>query len=672
MCGIAGFTIPAGLSAAARRERYGERARAMTASLFHRGPDAQRVSLLDGVVLGHTRLSIVDLATGHQPMCDPETGVAVVFNGEIFNWPELKASLPGYRFRTTSDTEVLLAAFLARGIDCVKDFVGQFAFAVFDPRDRSLWLARDRVGIRPLYLAQTSEGVAFASEARALFAAQWLAPRLDDAGLVDAVHLWAPMAPRTQFAGVEALPPAHVAQVKDGVVTKRRYWDLDLSDARVEKTLSMGEAVEQVSAALADAVKLRLRADVPVAAYLSGGLDSSLLCALAQRQLGGALQTFSVGFAQARYDERGFQEDVARALGTAHHVVEVQDADIGALLPEVVWHAEQVLVRSAPAPFLALSRLVREHGTKVVLTGEGADEVFLGYDLYKETKVRQFWARQPGSRHRPRLFARLYPYLPLSQQSPEVLKDFFGEGLEHPDAFDFSHRIRWTNTGRVARFFAKDFAARVASHDAALAVKAELAPEVLRWRPLARAQALEMATLLSGYLLSAQGDRMLMGNSVEGRFPFLDHRVIELAARLPDRVKLKGLDEKAVLKALGRGLVPKPVLERHKFPYRAPIAEALVGAKAPEWSRALLTKASVDRTGVFDGAKVEKLVAKLAKATAPPSEADNMALVAVATTQLLAEQFIHAPRAVPSAHLDAVSVEDGAVPAGGRTGGASV
>lgn len=666
MCGIAGFTIPQGLPAAARRERYGERGRAMVASLFHRGPDAQRVSLLDGAVLGHARLSIVDLAQGHQPMCDPETGVAVAFNGEIFNWLELKASLPGYRFRTTSDTEVLLAAFLARGIDCVKDFVGQFAFAVWDPRDATLWLARDRVGIRPLYLARTGEGVAFASEAKALFAGGWLAPRLDERGVVDAVHLWAPMTPRTQFDGVEALPPAHVACVKDGVVTQRRYWALDLSDGNVRRDLSMDEAKEAVRAVLDDAVTLRLRADVPVAAYLSGGLDSSLICALAQRRLGGTLQTFSVGFAQARYDERAFQQEVATALGTTHHVVEVQDADVGALLPEVVWHGEQVLVRSAPGPFLALSRLVRQHRTKVVLTGEGADEVFLGYDLYKETKVRQFWARQPRSPHRPRLFARLYPYLPLSQQSPEVLRDFFGIGLEHPEAFDFSHQVRWTNTGRVARFFSKDFAARVAAYDVTEAVRAQLPPEVQGWRPLARAQALEMATLLSGYLLSAQGDRMLMGNSVEGRFPFLDHRVIEAAARLPDRVKLDGLEEKAVLKRLARGLVPDDVLARPKFPYRAPIAEALVGPSAPEWCRALLTKPAVDATGVFDGGKVEKLVAKLAKATAAPSEADNMALVAVATTELLAHQFIHAPRAVPQAHLDAVSVEDGAVPAGGR------
>ena len=192
-------------------------------------------------------------------------------------------------------------------------------------------------------------------------------------------------------AGVQQLEPGHVARVEGGRVTqRRRYWELDLSDERVDRSLTFASAMEQVDAVLNDALSLRLRADVPVAAYLSGGLDSSLLCALAQQKLGGTLQTFSVAFEQARFDERTFQQEVAQALGTEHHVTQVGDADIGALLPKVVWHAEQVLLRSAPAPFFALSRLVREHGTKVVLTGEGADEVFLGYDLFKETAVRRF------------------------------------------------------------------------------------------------------------------------------------------------------------------------------------------------------------------------------------------------------------------------------------------
>jgi asparagine synthase (glutamine-hydrolysing) len=654
MCGIAGFTLPLGLTAAERASRYGERLRRMTASLYHRGPDAQRAFLLDGAALGHTRLSIVDLSAGHQPMRDDDTGLTVVFNGEIFNHVELRERLSGgYRFHTRCDTEVILAAFLERGIDCVTDFIGQFAFALWDPRDQKLWLARDRVGVRPLFYAQTAEGLAFASEAKALFAADWLEPKLDARGVKETLHLWAPVAPRTAFEGVSTLPAGNVACFDGQRLEVRRYWDLDLSESVTDRSLDEGKALAQLGEVLGDAVKLRLRADVPVAAYLSGGLDSSLICGMAQAELKGTLQTFSVGFAQARYDEQKFQREVAAALKTEHRLVQIEDHEIGELLPTVVEHAEQVLLRSAPAPFFKLSKLVRDCQTKVVLTGEGSDEMFLGYDLFKETQVRQFWARQPNSPHRPRILSRLYPYLSLSAQSPQMLRQFYGIGLEAPQATDFSHQIRWTNSGRVSRFLSERFAGQVKEHDAATALIASLPSRVQSWKPLARAQYLEVHTLLSGYLLSAQGDRMLMSNSVEGRFPFLDHRVIELAARLPTSLKLKVLNEKYILKRFAERWVPKMVTERHKFPYRAPVAEALVKEKAPGWTRELLSQEAVDKVGVFDGTKVSKLVAKLRASSAEPSEADNMALVAVASTQILAHAF---KRGVPREQVEGVEV----------------
>lgn len=653
MCGIAGFTLPPGLPPAQRATCYRDRLRRMTASLYHRGPDAQRGLLADGIALGSTRLSIVDVPAGDQPMRDPQTGITVIFNGEIFNHVELRERLTGYRFRTRCDTEVILAAFLDRGIDCVSDFIGQFAFALWDPRDRSLWLARDRVGVRPLFYARTAEGLAFASEIKAIFAAGWLPPRFDVRAIHQTVQMWSPVAPRTTFEGVSALPAGSVARFDGEALTIRPYWDLDLS--AVDEEISEPAAVDAVGELLDDAVRLRLRADVPVAAYLSGGLDSSLICALAQAHLGGTLQTFSVGFSQLRYDERPFQAEVAAALKTEHHSVQVEDRDIGRDLPQVVAHAEQVLLRSAPVPFFKLSRLVREYGTKVVLTGEGADEIFLGYDIYKETKVRQFWAHQPDSPHRPRLLTRLYPYLPLASQSAPMLRQFYGIGLDAPGAADFSHQIRWTNSGRVGRFFSDDLLGRVRGHDPGSDLIASLPPRVLSWRPLARAQYIEMQTLLTGYLLSAQGDRMLMGNSVEGRFPFLDHRLIELAARLPERLKLRGLTEKHVLRRIAGGRLPARVTQRVKFPYRAPIAEALVGIDAPANIRQLFDPDAIDRVGVFSGEKVRRMAAKLSTAATPPSEADNMALMAVASTQLLADAFF-SPAAVRAEHLDAVEI----------------
>jgi asparagine synthase (glutamine-hydrolysing) len=654
MCGIAGFTLPA--DADAGPASNADRLRRMTASIKHRGPDAQRALLLDGAALGHARLSIVDLTSGHQPMRDEATGLTVVFNGEIFNHVELREQLSGaYAFRTRSDTEVILAAFLKWGIDCVRRFEGQWAFALWDPRDRTLWMSRDRVGICPLFYAHLPGGpLVFASEAKALFASGLVAPALDAKGLKQTFQLWAPVAPRTSFEGVSLLPPAHVARWRDGALTLQRYWDLDFGvtpDAADAPRL-----LEELGEVLDRAVRLRLRADVPVAAYLSGGLDSSLLCALAQRQLGGTLRTFSVGFAHARFDERTHQATVAEQLRTEHRVVEMRDGDIGALVPGVIFHAEQAMMRSAPAPFLRLSGWVRDHGIKVVLTGEGADEMFLGYDLFKETQVRQFWARQPGSKYRPMLLRRLYPTLSVSQQGVELLREFFGTGLETPDALGFSHLVRWGNSGRILRFLAPDFAAKVANEDPVASVLATVPEAVSKWRPLARAQYLEARTLLSGYLLSAQGDRMLLGNSVEGRFPFLDTGVMEFAARVPERLRLRGLDEKHLLKRFSRGKVPASILERTKFPYRAPIAGALVGPDAPAWARELLAPEAVAATGVFDARKVERLVAKLRAPNSAESEADTMALFAVASTQLLAHHFL-TPKPVSQADVDAVHLE---------------
>jgi asparagine synthase (glutamine-hydrolysing) len=636
MCGIAGFTIPRGVRVTERNTRFGEPLRRMAASLRHRGPDAQRGVLLDGVALGHSRLAIVDLEGGVQPMQDPTTGITIVFNGEIFNWLELRDRLaPGYQFRTRSDTEVILAAYLERGIDCVREMNGQFAFALWDPRSGALWLARDRPGICPLVYTLTPDGLAFASEAKALFAGAQVAPALDARGLKQSIQLWAPAAPRTAFERVQALPPATVARFVDGHLETWRYWELDLD--RPEPELAGPRAVEALGSLLADAVRLRLRADVPVAAYLSGGLDSSVVCALAQEQLGGTLSTFSVAFDDASFDERRYQEEVAAALRTSHRTVPIADREIGELLPEAVEKGEQIVLRSAPAPFLRLSQLVRDNATKVVLTGEGSDEVLLGYDLYRETQVRAFWARQPSSLMRPALLGRLYPYLALGRQGTAMLEQAFRGSLQ-AEAPAFSHEIRWAASGRVLRFLGPDFAARAADEDPVATAISAMPERVRAWRPLARAQWLEMSTLLSGYLLTAQGDRMLMGHSVEGRFPFLDHRVMELAARMPDRVKLAGLDEKQVLKRFAAGRVPRAVLERKKFPYRAPVAAALAGPDAPGWARDLLSRDAVRSLGVFDDGRVDLLVRKLGTrgASMPVSEADAMALTAVATGQLLA------------------------------------
>jgi asparagine synthase (glutamine-hydrolysing) len=624
----------------------------MTAALRHRGPDAQRAVLLEGVALGHARLAIVDLAGGVQPMTDPATGVTLVYNGEVFNHPELRAALPRYPFRTRSDTEVILAAYLARGIDCVRDLNGQFAFALWDPRTRELWLARDRVGIAPLCYAVVDGALAFASEAKALFAGGFARPALDAAALKQAVHLWAPVAPRTLFEGVRAIPPRTIGRWAGGRLELRRYWDLEVDPE--PRPVPTRRAVEEVAERLEDAVRIRLRADVPVAAYLSGGLDSSLVCAIAQRALGGTLSTYSVRFTDHAYDERAFQDEVAGALRTRHVPAELAAREIGELLPAVVRHAEQVLVRSAPAPLLRLSEAVRRDGTRVVLTGEGADEIFLGYDLYKETKLRQFWGRSPEAEWRAAPLAALH----RAQRAPargELVREFYRAWLDRLDAVEFSHLVRWGASGRIARFFSAEFAARTASEDPVASLVESLPARVRRWRPLARAQYLETETLLSGYLLSAQGDRMLLANGVEGRFPFLDHRLVEYAAGLPDRLKLRGLREKWVLRRAAERWLPLRDAGRPKFPYRAPVSAALVGPAAPAWSAEAFAPESVRALGVYDAEKVLRLVRKVSAHPAGATEADATALVAIATTQLLGRAFLE-PARIAAPDLAAVEL----------------
>ena len=332
---------------------------------------------------------------------------------------------------------------------------------------------------------------------------------------------------------------------------------------------------DQLDATLRDAVSLRLRADVPVAGYLSGGLDSSIICRLA-RDEAPELTTFSVTFEDPRLDERLHQERVAKLLGTRHVSEHITTRMIGDAFPEVVRHVETPLIRTAPAPLYLLARLTRSHGTKVVLTGEGADEFFLGYDLYKETAVRQFCLRQPESKWRPRLFDRLYPYLTDGRSGGEFWRRYFLDAGPVTDPF-FSHLPRITLTAFVRDFYSADVRAALAGYDARAELLSGLPAGFADWSPMKRANQLEVTTLLGGYLLSSQGDRVAMAHGVEGRYPFLDPRMVALATRLPARSKLRTLREKDILRRWAGRILPQEVRNRPKQPYRAPIREAFGG-----------------------------------------------------------------------------------------------
>ena len=615
--------------------------RRMLGTIRHRGPDEFGIYLDEHVGLGNARLSIIDPITGQQPIGNEDGSLWIVFNGEVFNHPELRRELEarGHQFSTTSDTEVVLHAYEEYGPGCLSRFNGQFAIAIWDMRLRTLFLARDRLGVRPLYYTQAGGALVFASEIKAILAAPGVTADPDPLALDQIFTFWSTLSPRTFFRDILELPPGHFMLVEDGRITVERYWEMAFPDDGDVPRRPTRDYAEELRDLLVDAARIRLRADVPVGAYLSGGLDSSTVTAIVRNQTTSPLETFSIAFTDGDYDESGFQLTMAEALGTEHHVVRATYCDIGAVFPEVVWHAETPLMRTAPAPMFLLSGLVRDNRFKVVLSGEGADELFAGYDLFREAKIRRFWAEQPDSTCRPALFDRVYPWKPGSNS--DFVKAFFGLGLTEVDARDYSHALRWRTTARAKRFFSEDVRRATAADGGHLAPAYPKGFDT--WGHLQQAQYLETTILLSQYLLSSQGDRMAMAHSVEGRFPFLDYRVVEFANRLPAAVKLNGLTEKYLLKEVSREWLPAAISDRPKQPYRAPIHRAFFNHAAPGYVEELLSRPAIEQAGYFNPNAVGQLVAKLNRGI-PLGETDDMALAGIISTQLVHRQFVSGPR----------------------------
>jgi asparagine synthase (glutamine-hydrolysing) len=642
MCGLAGVARrePAGVSA--------ELLTRMAAVLRHRGPDGFGLFVSARVGLAHLRLSIIDIAGGAQPLANEDGRVVIVYNGEVYNYLELRRELAGHghRFRTESDTEVLVHAYEEWGTGMLERLNGQFAFAIYDRRDESLFLARDRFGVRPLFYAEREGTLYFASEMKALFASGEVDPAVDAAGLDEVFTFWAARPPRTPFREVRAIEPGCYAVWRDGRLRHTRYFSPDYPAAAAEPAT----ALNTLDDLLRTAVDFRMRADVPVGGYLSGGLDSTIGCALAAAASPHDLRTFSVTFEDPAFDESAHQLVVAGELGSRHAVQAIGPREIGAVFPDVVWHAETPLVRTAPAPLFLLSRLTRERDIKVVLTGEGADELFLGYDLFKEVVVRRFCLRQPGSTWRPRLFDRLYPYLAPPSGSAgrggDLWRRFFLEAGS-PDDPLFSHLPRFHLTARTKDFYAPGFRDALSGLDPLAQLRDSLPPGFARWSPLHRAAYLEVTTLLSPYLLSSQGDRMAMAHGVEGRFPFLDHRLFAFAAGLPEGSKLRTtrLREKDILRrwaapdAPGKGLVPERVRARAKQPYRAPDIPAFFGPGHQSYVDEVLAPEALRASDLFEPAAVAGLVRRCRTGQATGAR-ENQALVGILSAQLWHRAFI--------------------------------
>ena len=632
MCGIAGIVNTSGKLSADVPDLQ-----KMVHLLRHRGPDETGLYIDDNIALAQSRLSIIDLSGGIQPIYNEDKSLWIIFNGEIFNYPDLRAYLisKGHRFYTNTDTEVIIHLYEEEGNACVNKLNGQFAFAIWDSKKKSLFIARDRVGIRPLFYTLHNNQLIFSSEIKAILSLPGVPRQLDYQALDQVFTFWTTLKGKTLFDGIFELPPGHFLFADSNGIKIDKFWQIPFSSSQSED--NRGRLLEDVSELLFDAVKIRLRADVPVGSYLSGGLDSSGITSTVKKNFNNKLRTFGIRFEAGDFDEGEYQQEMVNYLGVDHSELFINNSDIAQNLESLLWFTEKPLLRTAPIPLYLLSRLVHESGYKVVLTGEGADEIFGGYNIFKETKIRNFWAKYPDSKMRPALLAKLYPYIFKDKRLNDSLVEFFRFGIDEPHNPFFSHIIRWNNTAKIKTFFSPKLKAELENHNSLDQLLKDLPSDFNKWNYLSKAQYLEMSIFLSNYLLSSQGDRAAMAHSVEMRMPFLDYRIIERMSNVDPELKINGLNEKFLLKKVFKDILPEKVLNRDKNPYRAPIKQGILFDK--NLIEKYLSYDSLTEAGLFDAKKVNLLLNKLNKIE-KAGEVDNMALIGILSAQIIYHNFI--------------------------------
>ncbi len=635
MCGIAGIVSLTGV----RRLDPDTLAR-MIAVQRHRGPDESGIYIDDHAGLAQTRLSIIDLKSGTQPIGNEDGSLWIVYNGEVYNYPELREELrgKGHTFSTNCDTEVILHLYEQEGAACLERLNGQFAVAIWNRCTQELFLARDRIGIRPLHVAIHDNRLYFSSEIKGVFAAG--VPREISTDALDQVFtLWTTLPAETAFTGVTEVQPGHYWLVSHKGVTTERFWRIPYYTKQERSKETPDVLAHRVRELLVDATRIRLRADVPVGAYLSGGLDSSGLSACVVTHFDKDVSTFGIRFQERAFDEGTYQQEMVAALGAGHKEITASNTDIAGAFREVIWHTEKPLLRTAPVPLYLLSRLVHMSGLKVVLTGEGADEFFGGYNIFREALARAFIARQPESDRRRVLLQTLHPHIFTNSAAQKMAMHFFMQGIHDTQDPLYSHRLRWKNTAKTKGFFSDRTREKLTDSDCVRAFDAALPPHFNERDILSRAQYLEQSLFLSNYLLSSQGDRVAMAHSLEIRLPYLDHRLMDLAATIPTVWKVLGMNEKHILKKAFSGLVPDTVTKRSKHPYRAPIQQTFTALDKGSYIDDMLSEAYLSHTGIFNPGRVS-LLWKKAREGKSTSEVEGMALAGIISTQVLYHYFI--------------------------------
>ena len=639
MCGIAGFFN----FQTSKQDQSKAILIRMLTRIKHRGPDQSGIYLSNSIGLGSVRLSVLDLNTGTMPISNSDDSLWIVFNGEIFNHIELRKELESknHKFTTNSDTEVVVHLYEEYGPEFVHKLNGQFSIAIWDKNNEELFLARDRVGIRPLYYSEVGKTLVFASEIKSMLEFPDFKPKLSAKAISEYFTFWTSLSPHTVFEDVYEVPPGSYMIIRKHSKKTTTYWELPLYKPNEYKFTEIEEAAKEFETIFADAVKLRLKADVQVAAYLSGGLDSSVTTSFIKEISPNNLQTFSIGFTDKDYDESSYQNIAADYFKTEHQSIVCGPNDIADSFKDVVWHSEAPLLRTAPVPMSLLAKSVRNQNIKVVITGEGADELLGGYNIFKEAKIRRFWAKDPASKYRPLLLKKLYPYLPqMKNANNNVLKMFFGYKLLETASPVYSHLLRWNNTSRINNYLSKDYRDAIGDYNPIAEIEQKFDERLKGLDSLAKAQWIEINIFMSGYLLSSQGDRMGMAHSIEGRYPFLDHRVIEFCMSLHPDLKLNGLNEKYLLKKLMKDRLPDVILNRPKQAYRAPIRSTFTSDDLPLYLKDMLSEKAIMEAGIFNPDHVNQLLNKM-NSKNQVSEIDEMAVTAILSTQILNDLFIN-------------------------------
>lgn len=627
MCGIAGA-----LDREGRREFSVPRLLAMTRAIAHRGPDDEQFHAEPGVILGARRLSIVDLAGGRQPIANEDGSIWVAFNGELFEYPELRQELlaAGHMLKTRCDTEAWVHLYEDLGEGMFAKARGQFAVSLWDRRNKTLILGRDRVGICPLYYAEKDGWLLWGSEIKAILASRMVEARPDVAGIDHLFSFFCAGTTRTYFEGIKSIPPGHYLKVKDGQISLHKYWDLDFPDAGQERRLDdPAPLVDELEHLMRQSVERRLRGDVPVVSYISGGLDSTVVLGLSSRERGHAVPSFTIGFDNAGPDERAHSTESARLLGSPLTTVTLSSPEIAASYPELVLAAEGPVMDTSCAALMKLAQAVHSQGYKVALTGEGADEALAGYVWFKTQALREKVANAVG--HGPGLMLRRLGLAAIgggkAHRAP--LMAIGGVRTAQQDMYELIGQAR-------PILYSSGMWERLDGHNPYDDLSLPSADRMKRWHPMNQSLYVGYKVMLAGLLMISKGDRISMHSSVETRYPFLDDDVIRFCSEIAPEYKLRGRTEKWILRQVAARTLPPQIANRPKTMFRSRFSKTFLDRGHPVWVDQLLSAESLRKTGYFDPEMVkrERMKQLALPRITPRRFVMDIALTCVVSTQL--------------------------------------